>query len=266
MDRISAVLITKDEARNVDRCLASLAPVVDEIVVVDGFSTDDTVARCERLGARVVQHGWLGFGPQKNYANGLARHEWILSVDADEALDPFLQRAIAEAKKAGLRGAYEIARLNWYYGRFVRHGLEYPDRKVRLFPRSKVSWNASLVHEGLELAEPLPVTRLDGHLLHFTYQRVAEHVAKQDRYTTLAAEDAFRRGVRPSLAKLILSPLVVLLKSYLLKRGFLDGVHGLVLSVLHANGTFLKNAKLWDAHRAARAAEAAAAAAPRGEP
>ncbi len=267
MDRISAVLITKEEARNVERCLTSLAPVVDEIVVLDGFSADDTVARCERLGARVVQHPWLGFGPQKNFANALAQNEWVLSIDADEALDPFLQRAVAEAKAAGLRGAYEFSRLNWYYGRFLRHGLEYPDRKVRLFPRSKVSWSESLVHEGLRFAEPLPVTRLDGHLLHFTYRRVAEHVAKQDRYTSLAAEDALRRGVRPSLAKMILSPLAVLLKSYVLKLGFLDGLHGLVLAILHAHGAFLKNVKLWDAHRASReTAEGTARADGRGAP
>src|SRR5512138_1321184 len=263
MDPISAVLIVKDEARNVERCLASLAPVVDEVVVVDAFSSDDTVARCERLGARVFRHAWAGFGPQKNFANSLARNEWILSVDADEALDPFLQRALAEAKRAGLSGAYEVARLNWYYGRFVRHGLEYPDRKVRLFPRGKVRWNDSLVHEGLVFAEPLPVTRLDGHLLHYTYAKIEEHVAKANRYTTLAAEDALRRDARPSVAKLLLSPLVVFVKSYLLKRGFLDGLHGLVLSTLHANAAFLKSAKLWDLHRAARAgAEAPALASP----
>jgi len=253
MDRISAVVITKNEARNVERCLASLAPIADEIVVVDEFSTDDTATICERLGARVVQQAWLGFGPQKNFANGLARHPWILSVDADEALDPFLQRAIAEAKAAGLRGAYEISRLNWYYGRFVRHGLEYPDRKVRLFPRGNVSWNGRLVHEALHFAEPLPVARLDGHLLHFTYARIAEHVEKANRYTSLAAADAFERGVRPSIARMLLSPLVVLLKSYVLKRGFMDGLHGLVLAVLHAHAAFLKNAKLWDLHRASRA-------------
>jgi glycosyltransferase involved in cell wall biosynthesis len=253
MDRLSAVVITKNEARNVERCLASLAPVADEIVVVDDFSTDGTAELCERLGARVFRQAWLGFGPQKNFGNALARHDWILSVDADEALDPFLQRALGEAKAAGLSGAYELSRLNWYYGRFVRHGLEYPDRKVRLFPRGKVSWNDSLVHEGLRFSEPLPVTRLDGHLLHFTYARLEEHVAKANRYTSLAAEDAFRRGVPPSLARLLLSPLAVLVKSYLLKRGFLDGRHGLVLSLLHAHGTFLKNAKLWERHLLARA-------------
>jgi hypothetical protein len=124
---------------------------------------------------------------------------------------------------------------------------------VRLFPRSKVSWNESLVHEGLRFAEPLPITRLDGHLLHYTYARIEQHVAKANRYTSLAAEDALRRGRQPSLAKTILSPLAVLVKAYLLKRGFLDGLHGLVLAVLHANAAFLKQVKLWDLHRAARA-------------
>jgi glycosyltransferase involved in cell wall biosynthesis len=262
MDRLTAVVITRNEARNVERCLGSLAPVADEILVVDDLSTDDTAERCERLGARVVRQAWLGFGPQKNLANGLARHEWILSVDADEALDPFLQRAVAEAKAAGLRGAYEVARLNWYYGRFLRHGLEYPDRKIRLFHRGQASWDDRRVHEGLVLAAPVPVTRLDGHLLHYTYARLEEHAAKAARYTTLAAEDAFRRGAPPSLARMLLSPLAVFLKSYLLKRGFLDGAHGLVLSAMHASAAFLKHAKLWDLHRAARAA----AEAPEGKP
>jgi glycosyltransferase involved in cell wall biosynthesis len=254
MDRISAVLITKNEARNVERCLASLAPVVDEIVVVDDQSTDGTPALCEGLGARVVQQAWLGFGPQKNFANGLAQHDWILSIDADEALDPSLQASLTAAKARGLRGAYEVSRLNSYYGKFIRHGLEYPDRKIRLFPKAGSAWNGSLVHEALEFATPLPVTRLDGHLLHYTYARVEEHVAKANRYTTLAAEDAFRRGVSPSLGSLLGSPLAVFLKAYLLRRGLLDGLHGLVLAVLHANATFLKKAKLWDLHRASRAA------------
>ncbi len=254
MDRISAVVITKNEARNVERCLRSLAPVADEILVVDEFSSDGTAAICERLGARVVQHAWTGFGPQKNLGNGLARHGWILSVDADEALDPFLQRAIAEAKAAGLRGAYEVSRLNFYYGRFLRHGADYPDRKIRLFPRSAARWNGSLVHEGLELSAPLPVTRLDGHLLHYTHLDVDEHVAKANRYTALAARDAFERGKRPSLAKMLLGPPATFLRAYVVKGGFLDGRHGLLVAALHAHATFLKHAKLWNLHRAGRAA------------
>ncbi len=251
MERISAVLITKNEARNVERCLRSLAPVVDEIVVVDDFSTDETAAICERLGARVVRQAWLGFGPQKNVGNAAASHEWILSVDADEALDPFLQRAVAEAKGRGLRGLYEVSRLNWYYGRFLRHGIDYPDRKIRLFPRGAARWNGSLVHEALEVSAPLRVTRLDGHLLHYTYDRVEEHVARANQYTTLAARDAFARGKRPSLVRTLLGPAATFVRSYLLKGGFLDGRHGLLLAALHAHATFLKHVKLWDLHRGA---------------
>lgn len=249
MDAISAVVITKNEARNVERCLRSLAPVADEILVVDDHSTDETASICERLGARVVRQSWLGFGPQKNHGNGLARHDWILSIDADEALDEDLRRAILDAKARGLSGAYQVSRLNSYYGRFIRHGLEYPDRKIRLFPRAGARWNESLVHEGLLLDERLAVTRLEGHLLHYTYANVAEHVAKANRYTSLAAEDALRRGARPSIARMLSSPLAVFFKAYLLRRGFQDGLHGLVLSLLHAHGAFLKHVKLWDLHR-----------------
>lgn len=251
MDRVSAVLVTKNEALNVERCLASLARVVDEILVVDDFSTDDTAAICERLGARVVRQAWLGFGAQKNLANSLARHDWILSLDADEALDPALQRAVETARTRGLSGAYEISRLNSYYGRFVRHGLEYPDRKVRLFRRDAATWNDSLVHERLHFAGPVEITRLDGHLLHWAYARLEDHVAKANRYTTLAARDALARGRRPSAAKLLLGPLSTFVRAYFLRAGFLDGLHGLVLAALHAHGTFLKHAKLWDLHRAA---------------
>lgn len=249
MDPISAVLITKNESRNVERCLRSLAGVADEIVVVDDFSADDTVAICERHGARVVRHEWLGFGPQKNLANGLARHDYVLSLDADEELDAALAAAIRAAKASGLAGAYELARLNSYYGRFMRHGFEYPDRKVRLFPRSRASWDEQPVHEQLRLDAGLAVTRLPGHLNHYTYARVEEHVAKANRYTDLSARAALARGKRPSLAKIVLSPLVTFLRAYVVKRGFLDGLHGFVLARLHAQATFLKHVKLWDLHR-----------------
>ena len=255
MDRISAVVITRNEARNVERCLRSIAPVADEVLVVDSGSTDGTVALCEGLGARVVSHEWLGFGPQKNLAHGLASHDWILSIDADEALDPALQAAIAAEKARGLSGAYAVSRLNWYYGRWLRHGFEYPDRKVRLFPRSRAIWDDAMVHEFLRLDPGLAVTRLDGHLLHRAYERLEDHVEKQGRYTRLAAQDALRRGRRASPAKIVLGPPATFLRAYLLKRGFLDGLHGFVLAAVHAHGTLLKYAHLWDLRRAAARAE-----------
>jgi glycosyltransferase involved in cell wall biosynthesis len=252
MDRISAVVITKNEARNVERCLRSLAPVADEVVVVDDLSTDGTPALCEKLGARVVAQRWLGFGPQKNFANGLATHEYVLSLDADEALDERLQQAILARKREGLSGAYAVSRLNYYYGRFLRHGFEYPDRKVRLFPRSAARWSESLVHEALELAPGVPVSRLDGHLLHYTYLAIEEHAAKANHYTTLAARDAFTRGVRPSVLRLVFGPLATFFRSYVLKRGFLDGGHGFLLASMHAHHALLKHAKLWRLHREGR--------------
>ncbi len=263
MDRISAVVITRNEARNVERCLRSLAPVADEVLVVDSGSTDGTVATCERLGARVVRQDWLGFGPQKNLANGLAAHPWILSVDADEALDAPLQAAIADAKGRGLSGAYEVSRLNWYYGKFLRHGFEYPDRKVRLFPRGQARWDDARVHESLRLDPGLPIRRLPGHLLHYTYERLEEHVVKQNRYTNLAAEDELAHGRRPSIPKIVLAPPAAFFRAYVLRRGFLDGLHGFVLAALHAHGTLQKYAKLWDLRRAAGAASARQPAAAR---
>jgi (heptosyl)LPS beta-1,4-glucosyltransferase len=251
MDRISAVVITKNEAHNVERCLRSLAPVADEIVVVDDASTDGTRELCERLGARVVTQPWLGYGPQKNLGNGLATHEYVLSVDADEVVDEALQRSVLAEKRRGLAGSYAVARLNWYYGRFLRHGFEYPDARIRLFPRSAAAWDDRQVHEGLVFSRRLPTRRLEGHLLHYAYRTVEEHVAKANRYTTLAAQDAYARGVKVSLARVVLSPLVTFLRSYLWKRGFLDGLHGFALAALHANGTLLKYVKLWRLHRRA---------------
>jgi glycosyltransferase involved in cell wall biosynthesis len=256
MDPISAVLITKNESRNVERCLRSLEGVADEIVVVDDFSDDDTAAICERHGARVVRQRWLGFGPQKNHANGLARHDYVLSLDADEELDPELRAAIRAAKERGLTGAYEVARLNSYCGRFIRHGLEYPDRKVRLFPRSRASWDERPVHEQLRLAGGLAVTRLAGHLRHYTYRSVEDHVSKINRYSTLAADGALARGTRPSVAKMVLSPLATFLRAYVLKLGFLDGLHGFVLARLHAHARFLRHVKLWALYQDAEGSRA----------
>ncbi|MFL5301846.1 MAG: glycosyltransferase family 2 protein, partial [Anaeromyxobacteraceae bacterium] len=230
MDRLSAVIIAKDEARNLARCLRSVAGVADEIVVVDAESTDDTARIAEAHGARVVRQRWLGFGPQKNFANGLAANAYVLSLDADEALDDELRAALLAGKARGLSGAYAVSRLNWYYGRFLRHGFEYPDRKVRLFPRDRASWDPQPVHEGLTLDPALTVTCLPGHLLHYTYRRIEEHAAKANRYTSLAAEGALARGGRPSVAKIVLAPLATFLRAYVVKRGFLDGLHGFVLA------------------------------------
>ena len=174
-------------------------------------------------------------------------------MNADEALDPDLQSAIAAAKAAGLSGAYAVSRLNWYYGQYLRHGFEYPDRKVRLFPRSLAAWDGARVHESLRLGPGVAVTRLPGHLLHRAYERLEDHVAKQDRYTTLAAQEAVARGRRGSVLRIVFGPLVTFVRAYLVKRGFLDGLHGFVLAAMHAHGTLQKHAKVRDLRRLAGA-------------
>jgi glycosyltransferase involved in cell wall biosynthesis len=245
MNAITAVIITHNEARNIERCLSSLKTVADEIIVVDSFSTDNTVAICEKEGAIVKQQAWSGFGPQKNAGIQLARHEYILSLDADEALDDELKATILAAKKEGLQGVYDFTRLNFYYGKFLRHGVEYPDYKIRLFPKTIVRWNNELVHETLLVPANIPKTRLKGHLLHYTYFTIQEHVAKANKYTDLGAELNFKKGKRASWLKMIFGPPATFIQAFILKGGFLDGGHGFIVAIFHAYGTFMKYAKLW---------------------
>jgi len=245
MNSITAVIITHNEARNIQRCLASLKTVADEIIVIDSFSTDDTVAICKKEGAIVKQQAWSGFGPQKNAGIQLASHEYILSLDADEALDEDLKATILAAKKESLQGVYDFTRLNFYYGKFLRHGVEYPDFKIRLFPKTTVRWNDELVHETLLVPADLPKTRLKGHLLHYTYFTIQEHIAKANKYTDLGAELNFQKGKRASWFKIVFGPFATFMQAFIFKGGFLDGGHGFIVAVFHAHGTFMKYAKLW---------------------
>lgn len=241
--KISAVIITFNEERNIGRCIESIQDVVDEIVVVDSFSTDKTKEICERYNTRFLQHEWIGFGPQKNWGNEQASNDYILSLDADEELSDELKASILSARQKGLQGCYSLDRLNYYYGKFLKHGLEYPDRKPRLFDRRKVQWNHTPVHE--ELLHTSTPMLLKGYLRHYTYQSIAEHVEKANKYTTLAAQNYLHKGKKPSLIKLLFSPLFTFFKAYILRAGFLDGRHGLVLACLNYYGTFIKYAKHW---------------------
>lgn len=248
MDGISAVIITKNEERNIRRCLESIRQVADEVIVVDDFSTDGTVAICREFNVRVISQQWLGFGPQKNVGNLAAKHEYILSLDADEALDPELAAAILTEKNKGLQGVYTLCRLNYYYGRFIRHGLEFPDIKVRLFHKEQARWADQLVHETLQLPPAVKRVHLNGLLLHYSYYTFEEHILKANKYTTLAARNYFRNGRKASRMKILLSPVFTFFRAYFFKRGFLDGKHGFVLAVMHAHGSFVKYVKLWELH------------------
>lgn len=244
MQAISVVIITLNESRHIERAIRSVLDMADEVLVIDSGSTDDTVAKAQALGAKVIHQPWLGFGMQKNFGQKMAQHDYILSLDADEALSDELKSSIQKAKASGLQGAYAFNRLNFYYGRFLRHGKEYPDWKIRLYHRNEIHWNEALVHEELLGVDPKKVTPLKGDFLHYTYATLAEHIQKMNRYTSLAAEDAFQRGKKASWLKILGSPLAYFISAYLVKGGFKDGAHGFILARMGAFATFLKYAKL----------------------
>lgn len=248
MHSISAVIITKNEERNIRRCLKSLIPVADEIIVVDDFSTDGTTSICREYNAKVISQRWLGFGAQKNTGNNAASFDYILSLDADEALDPGLATAIMKEKEKGLQGAYRLSRLNYYYGRFIRHGFEFPDQKIRLFDRTQAVWEDQPVHETLRIPSSVNVLSLNGFLKHYTYYRFEDHILKANKYTTLASLYYYKNHRNYSIFKIVFSPAFTFIQTYVFKLGFLDGIHGFVLAVMNANAAFVKYVKLWELH------------------
>lgn len=238
---LSVVVVAQNAASQLADCLASV-PFADEIVLVDSGSSDATVDVAVRHGARVVQHEWLGFGRQKQFAVEQARHDWVLCLDADERVSAELAASIRAALEAPASPVYRMARRNRFMGRWLRHGEGYPDWSTRLFDRREARWSDDAVHEKV-LHAVTPGT-LDGDLLHASAEDLGRYVEKQNRYSTLAARQLHDRGHSAGAAALLLSPLVRFVKFYLLRLGFLDGVAGLVHILIGCGASFLKYAKL----------------------
>lgn len=243
--RISAAIITLNEERNIGRCLDSLQGVADEVVVVDSGSSDGTERICRERGAVFVHQPFLGYGPQKNFAAERVSHEWLLSLDADEALSPELAASIAALRAQGPGAdAYEVNRLNWYCGRFLRHSGMYPDRKVRLWRRGAARWSDDAVHELATVAPGARQERLAGDLLHYTCLTREQHLRTIERFTTLNAEKLLQLGKKSSAWRRLASPAARFLRMYVLQLGFLDGRAGYDVSRLTAYSVWLKYEKL----------------------
>lgn len=240
--KLSAVVITRNEAARIGRCLESVK-WCDETVVVDSGSTDETVEIARSAGARVISHEWEGYGGQKAFAVGQARNDWVLCVDADEVVTPALRSGIEAALNTPAHPAYEMARCNRFLGRFLRHGEGYPDWNLRLFDRRHARWSDDPVHEHVRADGT--IGRVEGDLLHESAQSLHGYLEKQNTYTTLQARQLHAQGIRPSVLKLVFSPLVRFLKFYVARLGFLDGVPGLVHIAIGCFNTFSKNAKLF---------------------
>jgi glycosyltransferase involved in cell wall biosynthesis len=238
---LSAVLITRNAAAVLEPCLDSLA-FADEVLIVDSSSTDNTVELAKRKGARVVHKEWLGFGRQKQFAVEQASHDWVLCLDADERVSPELAQSIESALAAPVSPVYRMARRNRFLGRWLSHGEGYPDWSPRLFNRLKARWSDDLVHEKVLFAVT-PGT-LEGDLMHDSSDDLSTYLERQNRYTTLAARQAFEEGRSASLARLFLSPVVRFFKFYVMRLGFLDGVPGLLHISIGCINSYIKYMKL----------------------
>lgn len=249
MTTLSVILITKNEAQHVGRCLDSVS-FADEIIVLDSGSTDDTVAICQRYTPHVHVTDWPGFGLQKQRALDHATADWVFSIDADEWVTAALAaeiRQILETPDA-VFNAYEVPRLSSYCGRKMRHGGWFPDYCLRLFRRDSGSFTLVPVHERVEVKEPT-IGRLTHHLEHEAFINLEEVLHKVNSYSSLGADRLASEGKQGSLSKAIFKGLWAFLRTYLLKGAFLDGREGFMLSVSNAEGTYYKVLKLMEKQR-----------------
>jgi glycosyltransferase involved in cell wall biosynthesis len=245
---VTATIITLNEAANIEACLASVA-WADEVLVVDSGSTDGTPDLARAKGARVIVRDWPGYAEQKNIAAREASHDWILSVDADERVTPELAAEItATLVRDPPHAGFRMPRVTWHLGRWIRTTDWYPDYQLRLYHRARASWPSRRVHESV--AATGEVGRFRGELQHFAYRDLRHHFETMDRYTTLAAEEMQAQGRRAGFFDLSVHPLAAFLRNYILRRGFIDGSAGFIISSMNAYYVFLKFAKLWASEHA----------------
>jgi glycosyltransferase involved in cell wall biosynthesis len=239
--RLSAIIITKDEAANIGDCLDSLA-FCDERIVVDAASSDGTIMIAKQKGARVATHGWNGFGPQKNYALSLAQGDWVLSIDADERVTPELAAAIRAAMDGAADG-YEIPRRSSFCGRMMRHSGWFPDRVLRLFRRGKARFTDDAVHERVVCEGT--VARLTEPILHYPVTRLEDAIRRIDQYSTLGAEKLAQSDRKISALSGPAHGIGTFVRVYFLHLGFLDGAAGFMLAVANAEGAYYRYQKAW---------------------
>jgi glycosyltransferase involved in cell wall biosynthesis len=251
---LSAIVITRNEAHNLHDCLQSMLGLVDEIIVVDSQSVDGTVAIAQQHGAKISQpEDWPGFGPQKNRALDLATCDWVLSIDADERVTPELAVEIKQVVQSGDASmAYQVPRLSWYCGKFIHHAGWQPDHVLRLFKRGTAKFSDDLVHERVVTQQT--VGTLQHHLLHYSYRNFSQVLSKVDAYSSASAIQAYTRGKRSSVAGALGHGAWAFFRTYVIRRGFLDGGHGLALAISNAETSYYKYLKLWQMQQAEEAA------------
>jgi len=241
--KLSVVIITFNEEKNIGRCIDSVLEIADDIVVVDSFSTDRTQEICQEKGVRFFQNKWGGYSDQKNYANSLALYDWIFSIDADEALSKELKKSISETKQGPYAPILRICRITNYCGKWIQHGGWYPDVKVRFFDRRQTYWEG-LIHERLCIQDESAIPVLKGDCYHYSYYSLEGHWAQALHFSELAASALFDRNKKAGLLKLWFSPLVKFIRMYLIRLGLLDGKEGFTIARISSYAVFYKYTRL----------------------
>ncbi len=247
MIQLSVVIITFNEEKNIERCLLSVKEVADEVIVLDSFSKDRTKEICENHGAKFFQHKFDGHIEQKNRAITYATHKHILSLDADEALDPTLIASIKSIKNKFEKDGYYMNRLTNYCGHWVKHCGWYPDKKLRLVDSSKGHWTGTNPHDKYELfAGDENTGHLKGDILHYSYYTLEDHYRQVEYFTDIASKAYHKKGKKAMMYKLAVNPVAKFIDHYLIHLGFLDGKAGYLISKISAYATWLKYKKLRD--------------------
>lgn len=244
MNKISAVIITYNEEKNIERCLNSLQEIVDEIVVVDSFSIDKTEEICKKHNVRFIQHAFDGHIEQKNRAMNLAKNDYVLSLDADEFISEKLKKSILEIKNNLKFDAYYFNRLNYYCGKPIKHGSWYPDKKFRLWNRKKGQWGGKNPHDSVILQQNTQKKYLTGDLKHFSYNSIEEHIAQTNKFSSISAKELFKAGKKSNLLIIFLKTFNTFIKDFFIKTAFLGGFYGITIASINTFASFLKYSKL----------------------
>lgn len=243
MPQLSVVIITFNEEKNIGRCLESIQGIADDVVILDSFSTDATESISKKYNVNFISRKWEGYSASKNFANSQAKYDWILSLDADEALSEELKKSILKAKEGTELKTYKFHRLTNYCGSWIKHCGWYPDTKIRIFDRRITKWEG-IIHEKLVIDSKQEAILLNGDCLHYSYYTIEQHLLQVDKFSTLAAQNLFEKGKKASVLQLWLSPIVKFISDYLIKLGFLDGAAGFTICKISARHSYLKYKKL----------------------
>lgn len=246
MIKLSVAIITFNEERNISRCLESLSGIADEIIVADSGSTDRTADICKKFNATVVHHPFKGHIEQKNFALSQCTNDYVLSLDADEALSPELKKSILKIKENWIKEGYSFSRLTNYCGKWIKHCGWYPDEKLRLFKKNAGQWAGTNPHDQFIMHEGGKTEKLSGDLLHYSYYSIKEHLDQVNRFTEIGSESAFKQGKRSNLALILLKPCIRFIRDYIFHLGFLDGYYGFVICKISSHATFIKYVKLYE--------------------